>query len=257
MIEMAIQRGVPLFNAGQHAACSAVYEVAAHAVMEIAGEELSHSSRRHMTSTMKQLASTHDSGDRAWMLRRALDAAHSSLMEPFGDGDNRSISEFRQGDDLTWSVVNDGVMGGLSEGKISYTESETLRFRGMLSLENNGGFSSIRSARTEMDLSAADGVVMRVKGDGRTYQLRLATDARYRGMEMSFRANFATKKSQWTEIKIPFESLKGTFRGRDLSNRKFDPGNVKRVWILLGDKKAGPFDLEIDWIRAYDDSNNT
>ena len=42
-----------------------------------------------------------------------------------------------------WQTVNDGVMGGVSEGKFKITDAKTLEFFGNLSLENNGGFASV------------------------------------------------------------------------------------------------------------------
>ncbi len=44
-----------------------------------------------------------------------------------------------------WETVLDGVMGGRSTGRISAGEGGTLQFTGELSLENNGGFSQIRT----------------------------------------------------------------------------------------------------------------
>ena len=83
-------------------------------------------------------------------------------------------------------------------------------------MENNGGFSSVRTSKSATnDLATYDGLVMRVKGDGRSYEVRLGTDARYRFMEVSFKAMFPTKKGKWTEVKIPFDRFQGSFRGRD------------------------------------------
>jgi hypothetical protein len=126
-----------------------------------------------------------------------------------------------------------------------------LRFFGTLSLENNGGFSSLRSKRIEMDLSDAEGLVLRVKGDGRSYQVRLSTDAEFRGGEVSFQAEFATKKDEWIEVQVPFKNLAGSWRGMKLPDKTFDAAKVRRVGLLLGDKKQGPFALQVDWIRTY------
>lgn len=164
-----------------------------------------------------------------------------------------SVVEFdpKEAESLGWRVVDDGVMGGLSKGNLAVTKEGLLKFNGNLSLENNGGFSSLRTDRLKMDLSAAEGLVARVKGDGRTYQMRFNTDARFRGMEVSFMAEFPTRKGKWTEVKIPFDQFEGSFRGMRLRNEKFDPTKISRLGLLLGDKKAGPFELYVDWIRTY------
>ena len=164
-----------------------------------------------------------------------------------------SVTEFdpEEKEALDWRVVDDGVMGGLSKGKLSLNEAGVLTFSGTLSLENNGGFSSIRTGRVEMDLSQAQGLVVRVRGDGRRYQLRLGTEARFRGREVSFKAEFPTTKGQWTEVRLPFADFVGSFRGRILPDETFEPSQIRRLGLLLGDKKAGPFALEVDWIRTY------
>ena len=70
-----------------------------------------------------------------------------------------------------WRTVNDGVMGGVSQGQMVAIDSG-LRFQGRLSLENNGGFASTRRLFGG-DLAGAGGVRLRVKGDGRRYQFRV------------------------------------------------------------------------------------
>ena len=163
-----------------------------------------------------------------------------------------TITEFspEQNKQLKWRIVNDGVMGGLSKGKVSFSKEGTMKFQGTLSLENNGGFSSVRSTDLDLDLSSNKGLAMRVKGDGRTYQVRLSTDARYRSSEVGFRAEFPTAKGKWTTVSVPFGSLVPSWRGRELDN-EFDASNIKRLTFLLGDKKPGPFKLEVDWVRTY------
>lgn len=164
---------------------------------------------------------------------------------------SHSIAEFDDEDGIDWQVVNDGVMGGLSEGKLTPNPAGTMMFSGMLSLENNGGFSTFRSSDLKRDLSSALGLRLRVKGDGRTYQVRLATDALFRGMEVSFAAEFTTMKGEWIEVKAPFADFKGSFRGLDLPKERLDTSKVRRVSILIGDQKQGPFAVELDFIRTY------
>ena len=169
----------------------------------------------------------------------------------------RSVAELtpEESEKLDWRVVDDGVMGGLSQGKREIGKDGILRFFGTLSLANNGGFSSLRTGNVKLDLSAADGVMLRVKGDGRTYQLRFSTDAKYRGREMSFQAGFPTTKGEWTEVKVPFNRFVGTWRGTELPDKVFDPAKIRRLGLLLADKKQGPFELRVDWIRTYGGGN--
>jgi transforming growth factor-beta-induced protein len=182
-----------------------------------------------------------------------LTAACLSLSSLASFAEKNSVAEFtpKEVDSLGWRVVDDGVMGGLSRGKIQISKDGILNFNGKLSLKNNGGFSSLRTGNLKLDLSGADGVVARVKGDGRTYQMRFNTDARFRFREVSFSADFKTKKDEWIEIKVPFDEFAGSFRGMKLKNETFDPAKIRRIGLLLGDKKAGAFEVQVDWIRTY------
>ncbi len=163
--------------------------------------------------------------------------------------EERRLFDFRDPDTTAWKAVNDGVMGGRSRGGAALEEG-FLRFSGNLSLENNGGFSSIR-AQEDFDLAGYRGIRARVRGDGRTYQLRLQDDSRHRGVwAVSFQAEFETVAGEWIEVFIPFDSLAQTWRGRTLSGHTFDPGKIELVCFLLADKKAAPFQLDVAWVSA-------
>ncbi len=79
LIELAIERGVPLFNAGQQAACAAIYEVAANSLLGGFEGELTDDMRSRLRSALDDLRSTRDSGRQAWILRDALDDVYRSL----------------------------------------------------------------------------------------------------------------------------------------------------------------------------------
>ncbi|NQX01664.1 CIA30 family protein [bacterium] len=174
-------------------------------------------------------------------------------------GERQPVAEFtpEESTKLDWNIVDDGVMGGLSQGKREIGMDGILRFFGTLSLENNGGFSSLRTGNVKLDLGGAEGVMLRVKGDGRTYQLRLGTDAEYSGSEMSFQAGFPTTKGEWTEVKVPFNRFVGSWRGTELPDKAFDPSKIRRLGLQLADKKEGPFELHVDWIRTYGGNDDT
>jgi monofunctional biosynthetic peptidoglycan transglycosylase len=148
-----------------------------------------------------------------------------------------------------WIAVNDGVMGGVSRGGARLIAG-SLHFRGVLSLENNGGFSSIRSGGPTRDLSAAKAIVLRVRGDGRRYRLQLATNAQFRQARISYQAEFPTKNGEWTEVTVPLASLVPQFRGQKLSGPPLDRARIEEIGLSLSDGNPGAFALEVDWIRA-------
>jgi len=147
-----------------------------------------------------------------------------------------------------WFAMNDGVMGGLSKGSAELKDG-ALVFSGELSLENNGGFSSIRT-EGDFNLAGKTFIVIRLKGDGRNYQLRLAADARYRDSAVSYAADFETKAGEWTEVKVPFAAFSPQWRGKVLEGPPLNLSEVEEIGILIGDKKPGPFSLEVDWIKV-------
>lgn len=125
----------------------------------------------------------------------------------------------------------------------------TLHFRGNISLQNKGGFSSIRT-NGDYNFSGKEALIIRVKGDGRTYQVRLETDAQHKGSNISYGADFKTEIGKWIEVEIPFESLTPTWRGEKLDGPELILSDIGQIGILLGDKKAGRFSLEVDWIAV-------
>ena len=147
-----------------------------------------------------------------------------------------------------WQTVNDGVMGGRSDGRFKINEDKKMEFFGTLSLENNGGFASVRARGTKLDLENGDSIVARVRGDGREYNFNLYAQRNLGGY--SYRQSFKTKKDEWIEVSLPVDKFVATWRGRVFPNEKLDPSKVMGLGILVGDKKAGPFKLEVEWIKA-------
>ena len=149
-----------------------------------------------------------------------------------------------------WVPVNDGVMGGISRSTFDVLPEGIGEFKGSVSLENNGGFASVRTPIDANQLKGYDGIRLRVRGDGKTYSLRLRTDRRLDGI--SFRATFDTKKDEWIELAFPFDTFVPGFRGRTMRNvDPLQPATIRQLGVLISDKQTGSFVLHIDWIEAY------
>jgi hypothetical protein len=149
-----------------------------------------------------------------------------------------------------WQIINDDVMGGVSQSEIIFNDTGTATFQGRISLENNGGFASTRSKSHSYRLGGYIGLDLRIKGDGKDYQLRVRTDNRLDGI--SYRYRFATQPETWMNIRVPFSEFDPVFRGRILSNvAPISPEQIQQVGFLISDKQAGKFHIEIDWIKAY------
>lgn len=188
---------------------------------------------------------------RAMNLIRCLSLAAMLSLPALASGQETAMTPLitfkPQADEPRWIAVNDGVMGGRSEGGPEVRDG-VLHFTGTLSLANNGGFSSVRTVGRDFDFTGAKNVVLRVRGDGRRYQLRLATEARFRGITVSYGGEFATQAGRWTEVRVPLSGLRASAHGFALLGPPFDPSQVREIGLLLGDKREGPFALTVDWI---------
>ena len=144
-----------------------------------------------------------------------------------------------------WQTVNDGVMGGISSSRMVEADG-VLTFEGELSLENNGGFASVRRL-VETDLSQVTGARLEVRGDQRTYQFRLRQNDRFDGV--AWRAEF-TATEEWQTVDLSFVEFIPVFRGRRVPEAgQVVPASIRQVGFMLADKTPGPFKLEIRLIE--------
>lgn len=151
----------------------------------------------------------------------------------------------------SWRVVLDGVMGGRSSGRVSTSVSGNLLFSGDLSLENNGGFSQIRTATPEAAYRDAEGIQIRVHGDGRAYNFDLRV-SNARMMAGAFQQEFQTLDGQWLTLQLPFDEFRLYSFGRRVRNAiALSPSLIESVGVTLSDKNEGSFRLEISEITPY------
>ena len=147
-----------------------------------------------------------------------------------------------------WKVINDGVMGGLSKGKL-LIKQETMLFQGNVSLDNYGGFTSMKSPFEKMDLSDFEKVKIRMTASGQTFSMTFETDETW--FAPYFKAPLATISNEWQVIEVSLDQFKqyqlGQSDGRAIN--KGDLANVFRLGIITSQKKAGTFELEVDYIR--------
>jgi hypothetical protein len=148
-----------------------------------------------------------------------------------------------------WYAVDDVVMGGVSHSGFDLSAPGIARFSGRVSLENNGGFASVRTPPRDWDTAGAAAFVLRVRGDGRGYKLTVRTGDGFDGVQ--YQARFAPPAGEWTEVRLPVESFVPTFRGRTLAGvPPLDPARVRALGLMISDKQAGPFELLLDRIAV-------
>ena len=151
-----------------------------------------------------------------------------------------------------WQAIDDVVMGGVSGSRLEFTENGTAAFTGFVSLENNGGFASVRSLPRELDLGECSGLVLRIRGDGKRYKFNMKSDHRADGT--LFRSILETHDGSWQTLRIPFREFLPTYKGRPTPEvPPLDRSRVTSLGLMISDKQAGPFRLEIARIEAYAD----
>ena len=146
-----------------------------------------------------------------------------------------------------WNIVNDGVMGGISTSTLSINSDSNLIFKGYLSLENNGGFASSRMSINKNILENVKSFLIKFKGDGNTYKLRLRQDNK----RVSYSCDFKSVKNKWTELDIPIKDFKATWRGYSYPNySSIETDRINSIGLQISDKQEGNFTLEIKYIKA-------
>lgn len=147
-----------------------------------------------------------------------------------------------------WFVVNDGVMGGLSNGSINYKE-DSFEFKGTVSLENNGGFASVRSSFKEFNLGNYKEVELRYRLSGLDFAVTLANSKRW--YNPNYKANLDNTNGDWKTIRIPlldFEQYQvGKATGYTIDRNILS--NIIRISIISNQKKEVSFELEVDYIK--------
>jgi NADH dehydrogenase [ubiquinone] 1 alpha subcomplex assembly factor 1 len=148
-----------------------------------------------------------------------------------------------------WVMISDNIMGGVSKSKLEYTEN-TMILTGTLSLDNFGGFASVKTRFGQYDISPFQGVKIKFKASNQKFAFTLEdnniwTFPNYKG------AFFSTKPNTWEEKIVYFKDFKeyqiGEATGKTLKESSLK--NMVRMGTITTEKKEGPFSIEIDYIE--------
>ena len=143
-----------------------------------------------------------------------------------------------------WTVVDDVVMGGRSNGRFSIDSEGHGVFSGNVSLENNGGFSSLRYRFEKINTYKNSKIAIRLKGDGKQYQFRIKNN---RNTYYSYTTTIKTS-GDWENITIDLKDMYPTFRGQILKMPHFNENSIEELVFLIGNKKNESFELVLDRI---------
>jgi len=147
---------------------------------------------------------------------------------------------------LRWFTVNDGVMGGRSQG-VASVEQGTLVHTGFIDT-NGGGFSNVSARLPKGVLVGYNRVKIRLNTYGRGYSISF-DDARYRGVSHQAPIPIGPLDS-WHEVFINFDQTVPTIFSRRVNSKPFLASTIDELSLSLGDGMDGPFRMEVDWIKA-------
>ncbi len=142
-----------------------------------------------------------------------------------------------------WRAIDDRVMGGVSSSRLRYDPAGHAVFEGSVSLERNGGFASIRSTPDNRGKPAMQTCFIDSRGTSKRFKLNLLTDDAFDSI--NYQASF-TPAPAWQTLHIPLATFRATFRGREVPGAPaLDPARIRRVGLMIAERQAGPFTLEV------------
>ena len=148
-----------------------------------------------------------------------------------------------------WVLLSDNIMGGVTKSKIEYTNNSVL-LSGNISLDNYGGFSSIKTKYKSVDLSDYNGIKIKFKSTNQKFAFTLEDNQNW--TKPNFKREFSPKKDDtWEELIIYFKDFQEVIIGEPTGNKMKSESlkNIVRMGIMTYEKKEGPFSLEVDYIE--------
>jgi len=143
-----------------------------------------------------------------------------------------------------WTIEDDGVMGGVSRGTFAWDPQGYGVFAGEVSLDHNGGFSSVQYYFDPVDIAGHTTACLRVKGDGKVYRfiVEAEPDARH-----YYEASFRTS-GEWETVHIPLSSMVPKWRGDVLDQPNFTASTLAQVRLMIANGLAESFHLNVEKI---------
>merc|ERR1719193_325246 len=206
-----------------------------------------------------------------WKEERRIDLQGNRVLDviwDYPDGTFKKEFEFRGRESLKdWIVSTDRDWGeGFTKAELTLSKNNMALFQGHLCTDlpaegtvKRAGWASIQSPEKKKSFQRDDRYnwlhfthfIARVRGDGRTYVIRLHTPGHYdvTWNDMYCFYIFTRGGPYWQDVKIPFSRFFFAFHGSvQDQQRHMQLDQVNRIGITVMDTFDGPFQLEIDYI---------
>lgn len=144
-----------------------------------------------------------------------------------------------------WDAIDDRVMGGVWSSRLRYDPAGHAVFEGIVSLERNGGFASIRSRSTPADRGkpGAQTCFIEARTTGKRFRLNLLTDDAFDSI--NYQVSLAPSAT-WQTLHIPLSTFRAAFRCREIpSASALDPARIRQVGLMIAERQAGAFAIEV------------
>lgn len=157
------------------------------------------------------------------------------------------LADFTTAD--SWLVVNDGVMGGRSQGSATLIDG-VLVFTGNIETDG-GGFSSVRGLVTADVPPEASVFQIRLRTDGRSYELQVDDAATDRDPRIThYIALTGTEAGEWSDITVSASDAEARTFGVPRDASPLEMTSLVSIGIILADGVDGAFDIDVDHIDA-------
>ena len=143
-----------------------------------------------------------------------------------------------------WHAIDDRVMGGISHSTLRHDPAGHAVFEGIVSLERNGGFASVRSSPGERGQTGATACLIELRGDKKQFKLSLLTDDGFDSL--NYQASFTPAGDDWRSLHLPLADFRATLRGREVPDAPpLDPARIRQVGLMIAARQVGAFALDI------------
>ena len=256
LVYAAVQSGSELLSSGDVEAGAAVLRAVSCRLLELGLEGPPGLLLREALRN----ASTASSEGQAQVLRSALDSliamdneVEREMRRVPSDVPVKEVSMLQFPKDAqAWYGLHDGVMGGISEGRMTPHSPSEGEFSGQVRTEFNGGFASVRR-KVNWDASSFRGVYIDVRSEdlSRGYVLNIKDALCMQMGGVNFKAKFKpTSSDRLTRIYLPFEDFVPEFRGRPITRAALQRGELCEVSIMAM-KPAGEFRVYVGSIGLF------